>query len=412
MYYYIVILLIALLGFFLGFDFWGETGNTIFRIALFFGLVYTIYKKYQADDPDLRQTGNINHEPQDFPQESTLSLPETNKNLYNDSTEHISLSELYNDKDLSLNSFVLSQFELLFSYYLPQNGYIFISNDPENVFLIYKKIKANIVWRDNGTLPNMIKLMQNHGSDILIENNLNPNSSILPYYDSLNYSPGSILGMSSNIIRDQKIYWIFDAPVNGFFNEEESKFPNQVNFITQYVILNLLKQRSALKELEREKTYLELNQQLNLAKDLQQMTSKFIDFLSRFFEAHKLSIAFVEKNNKNMAEIVKTIGQMDSIKDGYKFNLDEGLCGKVILNNKPYLLEDIEKDGYFIPRFSNSEKSNFGLRSFLAVPISIDKETVGMLSLEHKTPGAYGNDHKKLLLHYITFYNSAISRYY
>lgn len=409
MYYYIIILLIALFGFFLNFEFWGETGNTIFKIILFFALGYVLYKHYsqtdEQDELDLTQESSEEVEKTSQNNTAPVSLPPIIE-----STDKVSIADLLNDKNLSLNSFIISQFEILYNYYLPQNGYIFIAGDLNNVSLFYKKIKNNIEWNDSKSLPNIIKLLHNHNNEILIENHLTTNSTIIPYYQS-EYSPGSVMGMTTNIMGDQKIYWIFDAPAQGFFNEEELKLPSQVSFTTQYVILNLFKKNSVINKLEKETIFLELSNQLNQASDISQLTSGFIDFLSRFFEAHKLTIAFLEQDNKKQAQILKTIGQTDSIKEGYKFNLEEGLCGKVIKNNQVYLLEDIEKDGYFIPRFSNSEKSNFGLRAFLAVPINSNGETIGMLSLEHKSPGAFLKAHKLLLQEYIQFYNLALSRF-
>ena len=124
-----------------------------------------------------------------------------------------------------------------------------------------------------------------------------------------------------------------------------------------------------------------------------------------------MTIALLDRNNDNIAEIIKTVGQLDSIKEGTRFAIDEGLCGKVILNNQVYLIDDIEKDGYFIPRFSKNEKTNFGLRSFLGIPLLVENDVVGMISMEHKIPNTYSKSHKDLLKNYTVYFEAALRRF-
>jgi transcriptional regulator with GAF, ATPase, and Fis domain len=213
------------------------------------------------------------------------------------------------------------------------------------------------------------------------------------------------------LFKTQKLYWVFDAPANGFFNEEELKIPIQINFSTKYVITNLLKQKAFEKQLLIQDKNIELSASLNKASDQEGLITTFVEFLSGSFEAHKLTIAMVESNNSNMAKVIKSIGQLDSTKAGIHFNLEDGLCGKVIASNKTYMIDDIEKDGYFIPRFTANEQTNYGLRSFLAVPLSINNEAIGMISLEHKSAKAYTKAHKKLLQSYTEYFVKALARF-
>jgi GAF domain-containing protein len=84
----------------------------------------------------------------------------------------------------------------------------------------------------------------------------------------------------------------------------------------------------------------------------------------------------------------------------------------VILNNQVYLLDDIEKDGYFIPRFSKSEKTNYGLRSFLGIPLTANtKDVIGMICLEHKDTGVFTAYHKKVLKKYTVYFENSLKRF-
>jgi len=404
--YYILIIIISLFGFFVNIESFGQTGNILLKIILFSGLGYIVYRQYSGsfffDAKD--QSSNEN------PAETLEDIQPVKKVDLSDN-EKGSLNKLLNNKDISLNSVLLSQFDILYNYFLPSNGYIFVENKQGDIRLFYKNIKQGITWTESPEVPNILKLLKNGSNEILVENNLNSDSNILPYYNPSIYSPGSVLSFFTTITKDQKIFWIFDAPTTGYFNEDDFKVLTQVGFTTHYVVTNAFKQKHVTEELLKERKKLELTEKLNICATNEELTSVFIEYLAGLFEAHKLTIAMIDANNTQMATIIKTIGQVDSIKAGTRFRLDEGLCGKVLSNKQIYLIDDIEKDGYFIPRFSKNEKTNYGLRSFLAVPLFNNSETVGLIILEHKEPGMFSNEQKLELKEYSGYYSDALSRF-
>jgi GAF domain len=402
---FIITIVIALFGFFVSFEFLGGVGNSVFKILLFLALAYVLYLIFQ-------QTEQQEESPAPVPDNQSPAVERTKisveSNLLTDNNE--SIVELLNDKDLSVNSLVVSQFEILFNFYIPNNGYIFLETSKENTRLFYKNIKTGIQWKDTQEIPHIIKLVKNHNDDILIENNLNAQSKLLPFYDMNNYSPGSVFALRTSLGNNQAFYFIFDVPDNGFFNEEDFSVPVQVNFTLQYIIKNALKLKELNKNFITEITKLKLTEKLNQSANQNELIGNYVEFLAEIFEAHKLTIAMSDRNNENIAEIIKTVGQLDSIKEGTRFAIDEGLCGKVILNKQVYLIDDIEKDGYFIPRFSKNEKTNFGLRSFLGIPLLVMGDTVGMISMEHKIPNTYTKHHKDLLKNYNAYFEAALQR--
>jgi len=402
---FIIIIVISLFGFFVNLEFLGGVGNSVLKICLFFGLGYALYLLYRETEQE-EAIQSIETEKHDIPAErSKISIK---GNLLSHNKE--SVVELLNDKELSANSLVISQFEILYNFFIPNNGYIFLETN-EHTRLFYKTIKTGVAWKESPEVPQIIKLIKNHNDDILVENNLNQQSQVLPFYDANNYNPGSIFGMKTPLGDAQAFYFIFDVPDNGFFNEEDFNVPVQVNFTLQYMIKNALELKDLKKDFVNETTKLKLNEQLNKSITQNELIANFVEFLADIFEAHKLTVALKDRNNDNIAEIIKTVGQMDSIKEGTRFAIDEGLCGKVILNNQIYLIDDIEKDGYFIPRFSKNEKTNFGLRSFLGIPLTIENEAVGVISMEHKMPNTYTKHHKDLLKNYTIHFEAAMQRF-
>ncbi len=401
-----IVVIISLFGFFVHFEILGQTGNLLLKIILFFGLCYILYQHIF----DINGLKKKNQKPEEI-KTTPKPSPTPKKQITLSNKEKSNLNTLLNDSSLSLNSFLLSQFDILYNFFLPTNGYIFIQNNEEDLRLFYKVIKPGTEWRDSSVQPTIIKLLKNHTSEILVENNLKQNSNILPYYSPENYSPGSVLAFNNTITDNQKLIWIFDSPATGYFNEEEFKVLTQVGFSTHYTIANALKQKYYGRLLTAENKKFELSRKLNTCPTYNQLVSIFIEYIAELFEAHKLTIAMVDSTNTQMATVIKTVGIIDSVKTGSRFSISEGLCGKVITNNQIYLLDDIEKDDYFIPRFSKNEKTNYGLHSFLALPLLKNSQPIGLIVLEYKSPGFYTIGDKEKLREYCTYLSEALSRF-
>lgn len=403
---FILIISLTLIGFFVPFEFLGQAGNSISKIIIFFTLGYFLYKEMLDEQHSSSSIQVPDEKFENLETSQKAPIVEISNSIGDDNITH-----LLNDKELSINTILLSQFEILFSFFMPSNGYIFIEHPKDSIRLFYKKIKPNISWLENVQTPNLFKLLKNHKDEILIENNIKPPSNILPYYGD-DYSIQSLFAIRILLGEYQAIYFVFDAPESGFFNTEDINVPIQTSFILKFVISNGVKKREISQENQEANIKLKLTEKLNTSITMDDLISDYIEFLADIFEAHKLTIAMVDKNNQQMAQIRKSIGQVDSIKEGTRFAIEDGLCGKVILNDQIYLLDDIEKDGYFIPRFSKNEKTNYGLRSFLAMPIKANSTSpIGMISLEHKNTHAFKTHHKAELKMYTEYFEKALIRF-
>ena len=110
--------------------------------------------------------------------------------------------------------------------------------------------------------------------------------------------------------------------------------------------------------------------------------------------------------------IKKVIGQQDDFGENVEFPLEEGLTGWVISKNKPYIIEDLEKGEYFIPRYNKNEKSNYGFRSFLGIPIKVEDKIFGAITLEHQITRKYGEKEKLNLQRYVDIFSTTFLRNY
>ena len=116
------------------------------------------------------------------------------------------------------------------------------------------------------------------------------------------------------------------------------------------------------------------------------------------YQFDRLSIVTIDSEESEMGIISKVIGQRDIMGEGFRFSLNDGITGWVVRKNKPLILGDLEKGDLFRPRYAASDKSNFGLRSFLGVPISFRNQVFGMISLESKQPDFYSDWDQNVLM--------------
>ncbi len=403
----IVFLIPVVLGFFFSPEILGLTGNILVKLLLLAFIVYLLFKK--DIDPFINSSSSEPAEEEDVVKDKTSAQQETQPNL---KLDQFSLRTLINKQELELNSYMVSQFEILFNYLMPTNGYVLIK-DGQNDFYIFHKVVKNIEnWRNSESVPPALKLFETQKSDLIVENNLSPQSNLIGYYQA-NYQPLSIFLMRTVITTNHVIYWLFDSPVSGFFNSEDTRIPVQVNFNIKYVFNRLAFYDAELNRIKATEKFTNLSIRINKAKTQKELLDIFVESITDHFEANKLTVALKEINDpfQNNAIIQKSIGVDDGMKVGNVFTLDDGLNGKVIKNNKAYLLENIEKGDLFLPRFSKNEKTNFGLKSFLSVPISINDASYGMITLEHKQAGFFNNNQKNDLIQFTKVFSHALMRF-
>jgi GAF domain-containing protein len=74
------------------------------------------------------------------------------------------------------------------------------------------------------------------------------------------------------------------------------------------------------------------------------------------------------------------------------------------------LIDDLEKGEYFIPRYSKNEKTNFGFRSFLGVPIIAEDHIFGAVTLEHRRPNKFGDTDKRKIQEFVDTFSTTFLR--
>jgi len=138
----------------------------------------------------------------------------------------------------------------------------------------------------------------------------------------------------------------------------------------------------------------------------------FASHLREHSQAANITIALPKKNTQEKPEglITHRIGMDDGYNPDDLFPLNEGLAGLALLKNQPYLMDDIEQGELFIPRFSRSEKSNKGIRTFLALPFGTEDKAFGVVCIQHTEPDFYNPGQKEELISWIKTLNLMLNK--
>ena len=369
----------------------------IYRFIIFSIIVYLLYTSYQQQDDTTYDSEKPAH-----------VSPEPVRDQMG-TTEDWHIKELIKNDHRTLD-FLKDQFDILTNMIFPDNGWIFYTEGDKILVILQKNYTDQVHSDEYNSFPitGLIQIL-NEKNDILIENNIEKANNLIPYYKDTEYSAASFMGLPVVLQDNEKVFFVFDSHHTDHFNKDDISLFNKFKENTAIWILNRIKAYTLLNEIKEIQKLLSFAKDLNSCKTVNFAIEKFSDLISNEFEASRLTIS-IRQRNENQAVIKKVIGQRDEFEENVSFPLDEGLTGWIISKNKPYLIEDLEKGEYFIPRYNKNEKSNLGLRSFLGVPIEADDHVFGSVSLEHRLANKYNETDKKRIKHFVDILSTTFLR--
>lgn len=114
---------------------------------------------------------------------------------------------------------------------------------------------------------------------------------------------------------------------------------------------------------------------------------RILKLIGKSIEYSSASLFMLDKS-KNQIEEVASVGKKVDLIDFVKFNIGSGFSAWVAMEKRPVLLSNLRRR-----RFKD------GIRSFLAVPLTLRERLLGVVNLSHIRPNAFGlNDLKFLTL--------------
>ncbi len=390
---YIIAVVLFVLAAFFNVSFLGDTVLFILKIVMFGGFVYLLYGIYAAQSAPTLSPAEEPHSPgapgtvveRETPSPSS---PEENYKIPMEGPP--SLSTLLSLQDGKLSVYLSRLFDIAFQFLHPQHGY-FLLEEGSDLTLLTSRTGDLPLKPRSSDFKAIFSLIKNSDQNILIENHLREDVHLNSLYDGINYKPGSIYIQRMLLENETALYWIFDAKSSGFFSAQDLDVPLKLESLCRETIQDFIFRLRFRIESARWESEKALYRSLLPASGFDEALEALVERITERFEAHKLTIAMKDLQEKfpPTAHIVKTISMEEAGREGQKFELEDGLTGWVISRDKMYLLDDIEKGEYFIPRFSKEEKTNYGLHAYLALPLHYEDEAVGAVSLEHREAKKY-----------------------
>ncbi len=374
----------------------------IYRFLVFSGLIYIAYLSFKDPEKWPAENGPA-QEP-----EAPAAAPRESLNVRLD--RDWSLQELITTDDRT-KEFIGDQFMVMGNLLMPDNGWVFLRH-PDNTLesIRYENFSGSVSSPEHSriALSGIFQILDNT-ENVLIENNLEKQPNLLSLYDDENYRVASFLGIPLHLTGEQKIFFCFDSAATEHFNQEDTRVIQRIAQGISTFVVNRLKAYTLLAQVNENNELLEFAKTLNGCKTIAMAMERLVETMSRTFEASRLTLAVLKKESGS-AVIKKVVGQKDEFEENVEFPLEEGLTGWVIGKNKPYLLDDIEKGEYFIPRYTKSEKTNYGLHAFLGIPFGTDDQVLGAITLEHVVPAKYTEADKQHVLRLAQVFGTVFNR--
>ena len=395
----VIVVVLALLGIFVH-PFAPGTLDFIYRFIVFAVLTYLVYINWRSSEEEIVET-SAPKPPVTKPVRKELPLEVESTLDFAGLLQH----------DERIEQFLLAQFHIIQNVLIAENGWVFYKANSETIRKIhFEKFSGSELTAEKEEYPlsGLIKILD-EDDKILIENNLKEKQGLFSYYSGQPYNPASFLGFPIDIHDGMRVMMVFDSQSENHFNPDDRPTLNLMRHNTKTFILNRMKAYELLKDLKEKDKMLRFAVLLNGCKTVSVALSKLAEVVSQEYEATRLTVC-TNKADSDRAVIRKIIGQKDDYDENFEFELDQGLAGWVIDKNKPYLIDDMEKGEYFIPRYTKEEKTNFGLRSFLGIPINADDKVFGALTLEHTSPGKYTEQDLKNMTQLVSIFSTTFLR--
>jgi len=382
---FVAIIILLFLGLFIQPFSYGVT-DFIYRFIIFVIIVYLLYR-------DLQQHKTT----EDIEETEDTRKPELPHDIDNSVSDGWNLGNLLQHDEIIMK-YIDDQFSVLANILIPDQGWIFYSVDSK-IMNVYKHVSfseteiLNVPYRVD--IQGVLQIIENR-NQILIEDNLQNANYSLIYYKNSDYNAASFIGIPVLMNGNEKLFITFDSETQEQFNHQDKEIIEKIVSGIQSTLKFRLKSIELLSKMKIKEKLLEFSKSLNQSSSVSSAIDRLSAFVINEFEADRLTISTIKPNEK-IATIRKVVGKPDDFGINFEFTIEEGLTGWVISKNKPYLIDDLEKGEYFIPRYSKNEKSNYGLRSFLGTPFFYEQSVFGALTLEHHSPNKYSEFNKQYL---------------
>jgi len=142
---------------------------------------------------------------------------------------------------------------------------------------------------------------------------------------------------------------------------------------------------------------LEVADAVNTTLDLNTLLQRVAEMLKRFIDYEVFAILLLNEKSQEL-RIRFQVGHPPEVAERIRIKVGQGVTGRAVQTREPVLVNDVAAEDNFI-------NSAPGVRSELAVPLIAKNKVIGVIDVEAAQPGAFSEEHKRLL----TLFASRIS---
>ncbi len=134
---------------------------------------------------------------------------------------------------------------------------------------------------------------------------------------------------------------------------------------------------------------LEVADAVNTTLDVNTLLQRVAEMLKRVLDYEIFAILLLNEKTQEL-RIRFQVGHPPDVAERIRIKVGQGVTGKAVELREPVLVNDVRSEENFI-------NSAPGVRSELAVPLIAKNKVIGVLDVEAAQPGAFSEEHKRLL---------------
>ena len=134
---------------------------------------------------------------------------------------------------------------------------------------------------------------------------------------------------------------------------------------------------------------LEVTDAVNTTLDLNTLLQRVAEMLKRFIDYEIFAILLLNEKAQEL-HVHFQVGHPPEVAERIRIKVGQGVTGQAVQRREAVLVNDVAAEENFI-------NSAPGVRSELAVPLIVKNRVIGVIDVEAAQPGAFSEEHKRLL---------------
>lgn len=157
-------------------------------------------------------------------------------------------------------------------------------------------------------------------------------------------------------------------------------------------LTNLEQRRRAGRRLREISLLYDLSRLFQTASDMEQVYKAVVAQAQQLIPCENCTLFLFDANRRQL-NARATRGRVVNLLDHYAFEKGHGVSGWVAGRGKPLIIPDLTRE----PNLLNVELLPPRIRSFIAMPLKVRNEVIGILNISHSQPNAFSGEDMQLL---------------